>query len=243
MSNTVKEEESTWKKSKPPKLVKMDGQYRLKSGEMMRGLKEFNKASFAETNADVKMSLDMTKYTTELSKIYNSAYKFEKHSGYGRDYPGSPMIDETFKLADGELDALLKFKSNNPFQAKNQDWLDLLQTLFIDLANVRGHKPPAVMHTGVWESREGISSFYTPHIVVLTGAKSLITALHEYTHSIGYGEVVAVWWSTNAFRIIFPNAFARLEQHPEHPHLMIRKVPQIETETEEPEIVEIDLDN
>lgn len=229
-AESKEDKKKNWKKNKPPKLTKVVSGYGLKSGEMLRSLRDFNKASFADTNEDVKNALDWTKYVTELGKINKGAYKFEKHAGWGRDYPGSPMLDDSFKLSDGELKALLDFKAKKPFSASKPDYLDMIQELFLDLAEVQGHKAPAVMHTGVWEYRKGITSFYTPHIVVLTGAKSVITALHEYTHSIGYGEVVAVRWSTNAFRIIFPRAFGKLEQHPEVPHLMRRKRP---PETEE----------
>jgi len=221
MSNTKKK--SDWRKNRAPELTKVFSGYGLKSGEMLRGLKDFNRATFASDSQAVTQALEWTEYLTELDKINRGAYKFEKHAGYGRKYPGTPMIDKEFALSDGEFDVLKDFKSKKPFRASKQEWLDMIQELFIDLAEVQGHKAPAVLHTGVWEPREKFSSFYTPHTVVLTGQKSVITALHEYTHSAGYGEVVAVWWSTNAFRLIFPKAFAKLEQHPDVPHLM-RKI-------------------
>jgi len=223
MSKSKKKKKKSWKKSEPTKLTRVVSGYGLRPGEMLRALDEFNRASFADTSKEVSQALKMTQYVAELGKVSKEAYKFEKHAGYGRDYPGTPMIDKNFKLSAGETEAMLKFKAKNPFKADKPDWLDMLQELFIDLAKVQGHKAPAVMHTGVWESQEGVTSFYTPHVVVLTGARSLITALHEYTHSAGYGEVMAVRWSTNAFRIIFPNAFKKLEQHPTYPHLMRRK--------------------
>lgn len=234
----AKSKKKNWKKNKPPKLTKIVSGYGLKPGEMLRSLEEFNKASFADTNDVVKSALEWTKYATELGNITTDAFKFEKQEGWGRNYPGSPMLDDRFKLSAGELEALLLFKSRKPFRAKKPDYLDMVQELFLDLARVQGHKAPAVMHTGVWEYRRGVTSFYTPHIVVLTGQKSLITALHEYTHSIGYGEVVAVRWSTNAFRIIFPGAFKKLEQHPDIPHLLRKiKPPEEVPEEMETEIV------
>ena len=217
-----------WRKSRPPQVTKIVSGYGLKDGEMIRGLEEFNKATFSSCNEDVTRALEYTRYTTELNKICKSAYKFERYAGYGRRYPGTPMLDDSFKLADGELEALLNFRSKKPFRASKPDYLDMIQQLFLDLAKVQGHKAPAVIHTGIWEYKKGNTNFYTPHVVVLTGKKSLITALHEYMHSIGYGEVVAVWWSTNAFRIIFPKAFGKLEQHPDYPHLMRRKKPPTE---------------
>jgi len=236
-----------WTESKPPKLTQVVTRYGLKSGEMLRALEEFNRASFADESQEVTQALEMTEYLTQLGKISNAAYKFEKHAGWGRKYPGTPMIDETFKLSAGETEALLKFKAKKPFKAEKPDWLDMLQELFIDLAKVQGHKAPAVMHTGVWETQEKVTSFYTPHVVVLTGARSVITALHEYIHSAGYGEVMAVRWSTNAFRIIFPKAFAKLEQHPIYSHLMRRKRKKKKkkksTSTSQSEIVETDLGN
>jgi hypothetical protein len=238
----------SWTESKPPKLTQIVSRYGLKSGEMLRALEEFNKPSFADSSPEVKQSLELTEYLTQLGKIGTDAYAFEKHAGWGRKYPGTPMIDMSFKLSAGEKEALLKFKAKKPFKASKQEWLDMLQELFIDLAKVQGHIPPAVMHTGVWKSKKGYTSFYTTHVIVLTGKRSVITALHEYTHSIGYGEVMAVRWSTNAFRIIFPKAFKKLEQHPDYPHLMRRKrkkkVKQSDTvSTSQAEIVETDLGN
>ena len=223
MSNDKDTKKTAWTKNKPPQLTRVYGGMGLKPGEMLRGLKDFNRATFASDNKEVMSSLEWTHYVTELDKIGKDAYKFEKHAGYGRRYPGTPMIDKEFSLSDGELEALMKFKGKKPFKASKQEWLDMIQQLYLDLAKVQGHKAPAVLHTGIWEPREDFTSFYSPHIVVLTGQKSVVTALHEYTHSAGYGEVVAVWWSTNAFRIVFPRAFAKLEQHPTYPHLL-RKI-------------------
>ena len=59
-------------------------------------------------------------------------------------------------------------------------------------------------------------------MVFLTGPRSLITALHEYTHSIGYGEVVATWWSTNTFKLLYPKSFSKLKLSKDNPHLMRR---------------------
>jgi hypothetical protein len=241
MMSKSEKKKKNWKKSKPPKLTKIVTGYGLKSGEMLRGLKEFNKASFSSSNEEVIAALDWTEYNTRLGKRLKKAYKAEKHAGWGRDYPGSPMIDESFELTDGEMKALVDFKAKKPFRASKQEYLDMIQELFIDLASTQKHKAPAVMHTGVWEYQKGVSSFYTPHVVVLTGAKSVITALHEYTHSIGYGEVVAVRWSTNAFRILFPKAFGKLEQHPHHSHLLRRKRPPTEDAPENAETTVTDL--
>lgn len=239
-----------WTESKPPKLTRIVSRYGLKSSEMLRALEEFNKPSFSDSSPEVKKSLELTEYLTQLGKISTDAYTFEKHAGWGRNYPGTPMIDETFKLSAGETEALLKFKAKKPFKATKQGWLDMLQELFIDLAKVQGHIPPAVMHTGVWKSKRGYTSFYTAHVIILTGARSVITALHEYTHSIGFGEVMAVRWSTNAFRLIFPKAFAKLEQHPDYSHLMRRKrkkkkkIKKSDTiSTSQAEIVKTDLGN
>ncbi len=213
-----------WKKSRAPQFRPIINHYGLKPGEMLRSLKEFNRAELekgSEGAFDVNEAFQMTRYLADLDKINADAYTHERHDGWGRRYPGSPMIDESFALSDGEWEALVAFRDKKPFKASKQDYINIVQELFVELAKVQGCKPPAVLHTGIWKTGRD-TSFYTPHAVVLTGPKSVITVLHEYTHSLGYGEVVAVRWSTNAFRLLYPKAFKKLVPHEDHPHLMVR---------------------
>jgi hypothetical protein len=165
-------------------------------------------------------------YTKFLGKLHiatQTAYNFENHAGFGRGYPGSPMIDMEFSLTEKEVEVLNRLKERRPFKADNAEYLDIIQEAYIGLAEAHGGVAPAVRHDGKWVDATR-SSFYTPHVVFLTGPKSLITAFHEYTHSLGFGEVAATWWSTNVFRLLYPASFKKLRLSKVNPHLMRRHI-------------------
>jgi len=165
-------------------------------------------------------------YTKFLNKLHESAslaYNFEKHSGFGRDYPGSPMIDDDFSFTEKESEVFERMVNRKPFRVEDQEFLDIIQEAYIGLAEAHDHSAPLLRHDGRWTNAIR-SSFYTPHAVFLTGPRSIVTALHEYTHSLGFGEVVAVWWSTNAFKLLYPKSFAKLKLSKINPHLMLRHV-------------------
>lgn len=175
----------------------------------------------ATENQDLHNAENLTVMLHRMSANTSKALRAEKKMGFGRDYPGHPMLDDDFSLNKAERAALEKFKDKKPYRASNEDYLNMIQELYCDLAEAHGSTPPIVRHSGEWENAK-YPSFYTPHMVVLTGSKNVTTALHEYMHSLGYGEVSAVWWSTNAFKLLYPSSFKNLEVNPDFPHLMRR---------------------
>lgn len=190
--------------------------------ELIKALKSYCKSTIK--TKDINDSIRYTRMVNELASVVDESVDFERFNGFGRDYPGHPMVDESFILTTDENRVMQEYKAKKPFRSEDdQEWIDLLQQLFIDLAYVHGHKAPAIFHDGDWESNTEKTSFYTPHAVFLTGPRSLITALHEYTHSRGFGEVVAIWWSTNTFRLLFPESYAKLVPAEHAPHLLVRK--------------------
>lgn len=190
--------------------------------EIVEGLDKYLAPSFE--NDEVVAAESYTRYLNKLHDSAVMAHSYEKHAGFGRGYPGSPMIDKEFVLSDEEMEVLQKLKDAKPFRAEGADYIDMLQEAFIGLAKVHHHVAPAVRHDGHWFGGGLRSSFYTPHTIFLTGPKSLITALHEYTHSLGFGEVAATWWSTNTFRLLYPKSFEKLRVSKLSPHLMRRHV-------------------
>lgn len=196
---------------------------RSDSVQILNGLENFQSASFINDNKELVKSREYTRMVYQLQDIFQENYKIEKHIGFGRDYPGHPMIDGDFKLTGGELEAFETFRKHDPWKVPREKWIDFIQELFVNLSICHGHKPPAVFHDGAWGGGGQNTSFYIPHAVFLTGPRSLVVALHEYIHSLGYGEVGAVWWSSNAFKLTFPKSFAGLEPSINSPHLLVRK--------------------
>jgi hypothetical protein len=202
-------------------LKRTSGGYTFDPKELVEGIDKYEKPSYSHPSVD--KAIDYTKYLGSLSEASTIARNFEAHSGFGRNYPGSPMIDENFRLTDKELAALEKMKAAKPFRVEHEDFLNIIQELYVDLAEAHNHVPPFVRHDGEWVNPKE-SSFYTSHAVFLTGPKSIVTVLHEYIHSLGYGEVVAVWWSTNAFRLMYPKSFEKLKFSKINPHLMRKHI-------------------
>ena len=46
--------------------------------------------------------------------------------------------------------------------------------------------------------------------IILEGRLSVITYLHEYAHALGYDEQMAIDWSIEWFRIVFPDKIKEL---------------------------------
>ena len=190
----------------------------IEPDEIVDGINgEFERPTF-DSGATAR-SMEYTRYLNELHQVSQISYGFERHAGFGRRYPGSPMIDDDFRLTMAEREALEHMKARKPFKVSNEEFLDIVQELYINLADAQNHNAPAVFHDGLWEHPKN-SSYYTPHIVVLTGKKSLITVLHEYTHSLGFGEVAATWWSTNVFKLLYPKSFDKLKHSKVNPHFL-----------------------
>ncbi len=46
--------------------------------------------------------------------------------------------------------------------------------------------------------------------IIIIGRLSVITYLHEYAHALGYNEEMAIEWSREWFRIVFPEKIKKL---------------------------------
>jgi hypothetical protein len=158
---------------------------------------------------ELQASAMYTNYNMAIGALYQRARKHEKKQEWSRDYPKDAVLDDGFKLAPEVRKALMVFKATNPYTCPNEKFLDGVQQLYVDLSHYYEIPTPLVRHIGPWEGTSG-SSYYTPHSITLMGYRSIITALHEYTHARGYGETAAVWWSTNAFRLVWPSDFKKL---------------------------------
>ena len=171
-------------------------------------------------SVDFKEMEEAESYTRFLHRLHDSAklaLNFESHAGFGRDYPGSPMIDENFSLTDKEWGVLNALKERKPFRVSDEEYVNLIQECFVGLAAAHQHVAPLVRFGADY-------SCYTPHVVFLAKPRSLVTAFHEYIHSLGFGEVGAVWWSTNVFRLLYPKSFAKLKQTRVNPHLLRKTI-------------------
>jgi len=160
--------------------------------------------------------------SSRIAKAHEKARRHEARREWSRNYPDSPMFDVGFKLGRDAKTVLRAFRSVHPFRLSNAAWLEAARALVSTLARAHGLPAPTLDHEGPWEGDSGASS-YSPceHRIVMRGQPSVLTLLHEYTHARGYGEHGAVWWSVNAFRLVWPRAFARLVNTP-GTHFMAR---------------------
>lgn len=158
-----------------------------------------------------------------IAKAHERARRHEARKGWGRSYPASPMVEEGFKLGADARAALRAFRRVRPFRLSNEGWLEAARALVAALAAAHGFPAPVLDHEGPWEGDSGASCYAAcEHRITMRGRPSVLTLLHEYTHARGYGEQGAVWWSVNAFKIVWPGAFARLANTP-GTHVMRRE--------------------
>lgn len=158
-----------------------------------------------------------TNRATSVPELHALASDYEEYRGWPRSYPHSPMIDETFSLTAPDAVALHAFKrawlaaktATSPDLARMQAMTACAKALLGDLA-------PEVEHAVDGFSGRSDASTYDSgsHVITLRGRLSIITFLHELTHARGFGEHGAVWWSVNAFRIVWPRAYAKLVNVP-----------------------------
>lgn len=172
-------------------------------------IEDYPSNEIVKRHGDIAQSAMFTNFRFALETAFRKAYNHEKREKWSRGYPKTAMLDEKFKLAPPIRKSLEAFKAKKPYTISNKEFLDAVQILYAEMSNYYGIPTPALRHVGNW-SGPSASSFYTPHVITLSGSRSVITALHEYVHARGYGETAAVWWSTNAFRLIFPKEFKNL---------------------------------
>lgn len=182
-----------------------------------RIVEDYPSQEIVERHADIVRSAIFTNFKSSLETAFSRAYKHEKKEKWSRDYPKNAMLDDNFKLAEPIRKSLEAFKEKRPYKCSNKEFLDAVQVLYAEMSAFYGIPTPALRHVGPWDGPSA-SSFYTPHAITLSGHRSVITALHEYVHARGYGETAAVWWSTNAFRIVFPNDFKNLRAAQDLPY-------------------------
>ena len=147
-----------------------------------------------------------------LTQLRERATRHERRKQWSRGYPSHPMIDWDFKLKRSVRAALDTFKRARPFRVQTGNgFVQLVGTLYRDLAVAYDMPVPTVNHRGPWRGDSGASSYTGGnHHITLRGKRSVLTALHEFAHARGYGETGAVWWSVNAFRLTWPKSFAKL---------------------------------
>lgn len=162
-----------------------------------------------EANKDIVESAMFTNFRMALESRFSKAFRHEDRNGWSRDYPKDSVLDDEFSLSGPVSAALKEFKSKHPYTSTNKEFLDAVQVLYTKLSAHYRIPTPAVRHIGKWDGPSA-SSYYMPHSITLAGHRSIITALHEYAHARGYGETAAVWWSTNAFKLIWPGDFKNL---------------------------------
>lgn len=73
MSNKSPSEENPtdkeWKKNKPPKLTPIVQGYGLRQSDLIKSLNTFNKATFSDSNEEIKKSIEWTKYLVTLIRL------------------------------------------------------------------------------------------------------------------------------------------------------------------------------
>ena len=170
----------------------------------------------------------------DLREMRERAARHETRRGWSTDYPNHPMVDFTFRLKSSVRSALEAFSDAKPYRLQRRyrrtrdasALMNAIRQLYRDLSEAYDIPCPTVVHDGPWEGPSTGSSYVIrEHTVVLTGQLSIITTLHEYAHARGYGETAAVWWSVNAFRLVYPHSFAKLGPMAGSPHAL-RRVPE-----------------
>lgn len=151
-----------------------------------------------------------------VAQVHQETRAREVRKGFVRDYPRDPMIDMGFKLKRRELKVLRKFReTGKPFQRSPDERQEVSVWLIKQLATCYDMPAPNVVWTGDGMGDSGASNYdRETHTLTFTGHWSYITLLHEFAHSLGYGEQGAVWYSVNVFRRSFPTSFWKLKRQP-----------------------------
>lgn len=158
-----------------------------------------------------------------LSEVRAAAVAEEERRKWTRGYPSTPMVDESFVLGEGALAALIFFRERKPFRATPLEYLAMVQELYDNLSIAYDMPTPEVSHEGTWDIPSYGHYYPDAHHIVLKGRLSILTMLHEFGHAQGFGDTAATWWSVNAFRLVWPQSFAKLEVDPDHPYVLRRR--------------------
>lgn len=124
------------------------------------------------------------------------------------------VLDVNFAAKADVRAALKRFRDERPFTLTDEAYLGAVSAVVRLLSAAYAIPEPAVWHSGPWEGSSATSEYVeSQHTMLLAGKVSVIAMLHTFAHARGYGEHAAVWWSLNAFRITWPEAYKRLEKH------------------------------
>ena len=159
----------------------------------------------------------------ELRRIYGEA----------DEYPDHPII-KNVPYPQNVIDAMMMFRRMHMFKPKDYSEENLAEkrrkytALLSALSDCYGLPTPIVRDYLITpESWKKVGNgFYNPATNTITfyGKYSMITALHEFAHSLGLGEEGAVCYSVNLFRMIYPRASRRCVADQ---HMMIQNDQQI----------------
>lgn len=138
----------------------------------------------------------------------------EEEPGSQRIYPDNPLLCEDIVYRQAVLDAMNEFKRKGAWRGTDEERFVKFDDLLTRLSNVFGIPKPRLTYSNMTRGFSG-SSYYSPssHEIHLSGKWSVITFLHEFIHSCGFGETNAVRWSTNLFKKVFPEKAANLNPH------------------------------
>lgn len=128
---------------------------------------------------------------------------------YRRNYPATvaEVLVEGKTYKPGTLAALRRFRAAKPWQGTVEERAEKIRVLYRELAAVYRIEAPTLR-----VSPSAIDAYWPPvHTIRLNASNlSVVTALHEFGHALGKDERLAVRWSVNLFRRIFPRSYARL---------------------------------
>jgi hypothetical protein len=150
-----------------------------------------------------------------VEEVHEFTRAREQRHGFSRTYPRHPMIDMKFKLKKREVRVFNRFREAHPFRMSPDRREYASRWLVKELSKCYGMPIPDVAWEGDGMGDSGSSSYSrADHSITLRGHWSYITLLHEFAHSLGFGEEGAVWYSVNAFRRSYPSSFWRLKNEP-----------------------------
>lgn len=141
-----------------------------------------------------------------------------------RSYPESVLINEDLYYRPETIEMMKKFRDEiKPFRPKEYSLENIKERekkwewLAKQISTIYQYPTPKVLVGNITERSwvtdgSSSSSSYNRmnNVITINGKFSLITFLHEISHSRGFDEVDAILWSTNLFKRIFPVSFSRL---------------------------------
>jgi hypothetical protein len=153
-----------------------------------------------------------------IRTVHDDHRWIEEERGWSQDYPDNPMVDDGFELHKEAAEVMAWYARQRPFKGPVEHYRAATRELYRRLCNAYGMPAPTMSFR---DGNSGNSSVSRHSWNVAIHGRSVLTALHEFGHVLGFGETGAVWWSVNTFRTYWPKSFAKL-QNPAGTHMLVK---------------------